>query len=270
MRRKRDAPRGSAPYDGRMGTACVTGATSGLGTEFCWQLAAAGHDLILVARRERELNELAEQLRQIAGVQAEVLVADLGNREQLERVCARLESDEAPVGLLVNNAGYALGEAFVDNSLDAECAALDVMVCAPMILAHYATRAMRDRGRGAVLNVASLAAETGAGTYSAHKAWIRAFTEGLSEELRGTGVTVTAVCPGPVHTNFFDAAGVDMSDAPQWLWAQPEQVVSDALDAVRWGRVLVVPTLPAKVAMAAMRVMPRWLTRRVMRSVPHM
>lgn len=253
-----------------MGTALVTGATSGLGTEFCWQLAAAGHDLVLVARREKELNNLADQLRAIAGVRAEVLPADLSDPSQVERVCARLDSDEAPVGLLVNNAGYALGEAFVDNDLAAECAALDVMVRAPMVLAHHAVRAMRDRGRGAVLNVASVAAETGAGTYSAHKAWVRAFTEGLAEELRGSGVTVTAVCPGPVHTNFFDAAGVDMSGAPQWLWAQPEQVVSDALDAVRWGRVLVVPTVPAKVAMAAMRLAPRWLTRRAMRFVPHM
>ena len=268
-----------------MGTALVTGATSGIGEEFCWHLAAAHHDVVVVARRKDKLEELAEQLRQIAGVAVEVLVADLSVTEDVERVAARLRQDESPIGLLVNNAGFALGKAFVDNSLEAEENALDVMVRAPMVLSYAAARAMRARGRGAICNLSSVAfvdgigaeelvfacaSETGAGTYSAHKAWIRAFSEGLSEELRGSGVTVTAVCPGPVHTNFFEAAGVDMSAAPQWLWASPEQVVSEALDAVRRGQVLITPRPVYKLAMGAMRVSPRWLTRRVMRSIPHM
>ena len=253
-----------------MGIALVTGATSGIGEEFCWQLAAAYHDLVLVARREDKLHKLAEDLRQIAGVNAEVIVADLGVAGDVERVAQRLLDEQSPVGLLVNNAGFALGRSFIDNAIEAEENALDVMVRAPMVLSYAALNAMRARGRGAIINVSSVASETGAGTYSAHKAWIRAFSEGLSEELRGTGVTVTAVCPGPVHTNFFEVAGVDMSAAPQWLWATPEQVVSEALDAMRRGQVLVTPTPIYKVAMAAMRVAPRWVTRRVMRSIPHM
>lgn len=253
-----------------MGTALVTGATSGIGEEFCWQLAAAHHDVVLVARRKENLDELAEKLRQIAGVRAEVIAADLGNSADVERVVRRLRDDSQPVGLLVNNAGFALGQPFIDNAVEAEENALDVMVRAPMILSHAAAQAMRSRGRGAICNLSSVASETGGGTYSAHKAWIRAFSEGLSEELRGSGVTVTAVCPGPVHTNFFEAAGVDMSSAPQWLWASPEQVVAEALDAIRRGQVLVTPRPVFKVAMAAMRVSPRWLTRRVMRRFPHM
>lgn len=253
-----------------MGIALVTGATSGIGEEFCWQLAAAHHDLVLVARREDKLHELAEDLRQIAGVNAEVIVADLGVAGDVERVAQRLLHEQSPVGLLVNNAGFALGRSFIDNAIEAEENALDVMVRAPMVLSYAALNAMRARGRGAIINVSSVASETGAGTYSAHKAWIRAFSEGLSEELRGTGVTVTAVCPGPVHTNFFDAAGVDMSAAPQWLWATSEQVVTEALAAMRRGQVLVTPTPIYKVAMAAMRIAPRWVTRRVMRSIPHM
>lgn len=253
-----------------MGIALVTGATSGIGEEFCWQLAAAHHDLVLVARREDKLHKLAEDLRQIAGVNAEVIVADLGVAGDVERVAQRLLDEQSPVGLLVNNAGFALGRSFIDNAIEAEENALDVMVRAPMVLSYAALNAMRARGRGAIINVSSVASETGAGTYSAHKAWIRAFSEGLSEELRGTGVTVTAVCPGPVHTNFFDAAGVDMSAAPQWLWATSEQVVTEALAAMRRGQVLVTPTPIYKVAMAAMRIAPRWVTRRVMRSIPHM
>ena len=253
-----------------MGIALVTGATSGIGEEFCWQLAAAHHDLVLVARREEKLRTLAEDLRQIAGVKAEVIVADLGVAGDVDRVAQRLLDEQSPVGLLVNNAGFALGCSFTDNIIEAEENALDVMVRAPMVLSYAAINAMRARGRGAIINVSSVASETGAGTYSAHKAWIRAFSEGLSEELRGSGITVTAVCPGPVHTNFFEAAGVDMSAAPQWLWATPEQVVSEALAAMRRGQVLVTPTPVYKVAMAAMRVAPRWVTRRVMRSIPHM
>lgn len=253
-----------------MGIALVTGATSGIGEEFCWQLAAAHHDLVLVARREDKLHKLAEDLRQIAGVNAEVIVADLGVAGDVERVAQRLLDEQSPVGLLVNNAGFALGRSFIDNAIEAEENALDVMVRAPMVLSYAALNAMRARGRGAIINVSSVASETGAGTYSAHKAWIRAFSEGLSEELRGTGVTVTAVCPGPVHTNFFDAAGLDMSAAPQWLWATSEQVVTEALAAMRRGQVLVTPTPIYKVAMAAMRIAPRWVTRRVMRSIPHM
>lgn len=253
-----------------MGTALVTGATSGLGEEFCWQLAAAGHDLVLVARRENLLEDLAERLRQIAGVKAEVVVADLSKREDCERVAARIDQEESPVGLLINNAGFGLGESFPDNDLDAELGGLDVMVRAVMILSHHAARAMRARGRGAILNVGSVASRTGAGTYSAHKAWVVAFTEGLSEELRGTGVTATVVCPGPVKTDFFTKAGVDMSRTPDSMMATPEQVCAEALDAVRRGRVIVTPTPVYKVAMAAMKLAPRWATRRAMRSVPHM
>ncbi|MDC4232250.1 SDR family oxidoreductase [Actinomyces sp. B33] len=258
-----------------MGTALVTGATSGLGEEFCWQLASAGHDLVLVARRERLLDELADRLRNVAGVRAQVLVADLADPTDLQRVCDRLDADSGtdgtgPVGLLVNNAGYGLGVPFPDDDLERELRALDVMVRAVMVLAHHAARSMRRRGRGAILNVASVASLTGAGTYSAHKAWVVAFTEGLSEELRGTGVTASCVCPGPTRTAFFDNAGVDMSRTPHWAMASPERVVGEALDAVRSRRVLVTPTPVHKAAMGAMRLSPRWVVRRVMRAIPHM
>ena len=101
-----------------MGIALVTGATSGIGEEFCWQLAAAHHDLVLVARREEKLRKLAEDLRQIAGVKAEVIVADLGVAGDVERVAQRLSDEQSPVGLLVNNAGFALGRSFIDNTIE--------------------------------------------------------------------------------------------------------------------------------------------------------
>lgn len=259
-----------------MGTALVTGATSGLGEEFCWQLAAARHDLVLVARRKRRLEDLAERLRQVAGVRAEVLAADLASADGLGRVARRLDvqhgdgSGLAPVGLLVNNAGFGLGVPFLEGPLDKEQAALDVMVRAVMVLSHHAGRAMAARGRGAILNVGSVAADTGMGTYSAHKAWVRAFTEGLSVELTGTGVTATAVSPGPTRTHFHEVAGVDVSTLPRWMWSTPEQVVNEALAAVRRGQVLVTPTPLYKLASTAARLAPRWVVRSVVRSLPHM
>ena len=237
-----------------MGTALVTGATSGIGEEFCWQLAAAGHDVVLVARREDALAALAASLTNVAGVNAEYIAADLSTEDGCARVAARLDvggpadaqkPDLRPVDLLVNNAGFGLGSPFLDNSLEREINGLNVMVRAVMTLTHHAGS-------------------------SAHKAWVVAFTEGLAAELKGSGITATVVCPGPVDTPFFERAGVDMRATPSWLMASPDQVVTAALDAVRAGRVQVTPTVPYKVAMGAMKLAPRWVTARAMRSVPHM
>ena len=291
-------------YRGPLGTARDTGATSGLGEEFCWQLAAGGHDLVLVARREQVLEALADKLRNVAGVGAQVIAADLSTPEGVAAVSRRLdiggpdgpcgtdgdpggargtegacrgtrgsaggtgEGPERPVDLLVNNAGFGLGRAFVDNSVANEERGLDVMVRAVMVLSHHAARSMRSRGRGAVLNIGSVASRTGGGTYSAHKAWVVAFTEGLSEELAGTGVSATVVCPGPVATSFFANAGIDLGG--RLAVATPERVVADALQAVRAGRVQTTPTLTYKAAMAAMKVAPRALVLRAMRFLPHM
>lgn len=287
-----------------MGTALVTGATSGLGEEFCWQLAAGGHDMVLVARREQVLEALADKLRNVAGVGAQVIAADLSTPEGVAAVSRRLDvggqdgpcgtdgdpggargtegacrgtrgsaggtgdGPERPVDLLVNNAGFGLGRAFVDNSVANEERGLDVMVRAVMVLSHHAARSMRSRGRGAVLNIGSVASRTGGGTYSAHKAWVVAFTEGLSEELAGTGVSATVVCPGPVATSFFANAGIDLGG--RLAVATPERVVADALQAVRAGRVQTTPTLTYKAAMAAMKLAPRALVLRAMRFLPHM
>ena len=215
-----------------MGTALVTGATSGIGEEFCWQLAAAGHDLVLVARREDALRALADSLANVAGMRAEVIAADLSTDEGCGRVAARLDvggpadrdkPDLAPVDLLVNNAGFGLGTAFLDNSLDNEMNGLNVMVRAVMTLAHHAGISMRSRGRGAILNVGSVASRTGAGTYSAHKAWVVAFTEGLAAELTGSGITATVVCPGPSTRPSSSAPASTCAPRPPGSWPAPNR-----------------------------------------------
>lgn len=246
-----------------MGTALVTGASAGLGLEFAWQLATARHDVVLVARNEERLNRLADQLRAAAGVRAEVLVADLSDRADMERVAERLRSDEKPVGLLVNNAGLGLNQRFLEGDLAREEEALEVMVRAVLVLSHAAAGAMVERGRGAVLNVASVAALLASGTYSAHKAWVRSFTEGLAVELRGTGVTATALCPGFVHTEFHERGRIDVSAYPEIAWLNAEDVVSTALADVRRGAVISTPSLRYQLLSGVARLSPRSAIRAV-------
>lgn len=253
-----------------VGTALVTGASSGLGEEFCWQLAARHHNVVLVARREEKLKNLAHRIEQGMGVRAEVLAADLATQEGRDKVCERLRQHEDPVGLLVNNAGFGLGAPFLAGDFNREIQALDVMVRAVMELSHAAATAMFERGQGAILNVSSVAADTGMGPYSAHKAWVKAFSEGLSEELRDTGVTVTAVMPGMVQTGFHEATNVDPDDVPAISWISAEKVVEDALFAVRKGLTLTTPTLRYKFTSQLTKHAPRWAVRAVTRHIPHM
>jgi uncharacterized protein len=244
-----------------VGTALITGAAAGLGLEFAWQLATARHDLVLVDRDLERLERLAGRLRAVAGVHVEVLLADLSVGADVERVADRLRSPERPVGLLVNNAGAAPGQQLVGGDLEREEAVFDVMVRCVLVLSHAAVGSMTARGRGAVLNVASVAALITLGTYSAHKAWVRTFTESLAVELRGTGVTATVVCPGFVRTAFHDSAGIDMTWLPELAWLPADDVVASALAAVRRGAVITTPSLRYRLGSAAARAMPRSLVR---------
>ena len=246
-----------------MGTALVTGASAGLGLEFAWQLATAKHDLVLVARDEERLTRLASQLEAAAGIRAEVLVADLSDRVDVERVALRLRDEERPVGLLVNNAGLGLNQTFVGGDISREEAALDVMVRAVLVLSHAAAEAMTARGRGAILNVASVAALLASGTYSAHKAWVRSFTEGLAVELKDTGVTATALCPGFVHTEFHERGAIDVSSYPAVAWLNAESVVATALADVRRGVVISTPSARYRTISALARIAPRSAVRAV-------
>ncbi|WP_407344864.1 SDR family NAD(P)-dependent oxidoreductase [Pengzhenrongella phosphoraccumulans] len=246
-----------------MATVLITGASAGLGLEFAWQLATARHDLVLVARDTERLGRLASQLHAAAAVDVEVLAADLSVPADLERVAERLRSTERPVGLLINNAGFGLHQRFVGGDLALELAALDVMVRAVLVLSHAAAGQMTVRGRGAILNVASVAALFATGTYAAHKAWVRTFTEGLAVELEGTGVTATALCPGFVHTEFHSRAEVDMTNIPEIAWLNADAVVATALADVRRGAVISTPSLRYRAISGVMRMLPRSAVRSI-------
>ncbi|GAA4113723.1 SDR family oxidoreductase [Knoellia locipacati] len=244
-----------------MTTALVTGATAGIGREFALQLAARGDDVVLVARDVPRLEALAAELRAAHGVQVEVLPADLSDRAQLDRVAQRLASTDAPVDVLVNNAGFSLKGSFLDNDVAAEEGLFDVLSRAVLVLSHAAGRAMRARGRGAIVNVSSVASFLTSGTYSANKSFVTVFSEGLAAELAGTGVTVTALCPGFTHTEFHQRADLDMSSMPEFLWLDAPRLVRDALADVDKGKVVSVPGRQYKAIVTALRVLPRPLVR---------
>ena len=250
-----------------MPTALVTGATSGLGLTFATTLARRGFDLVLVARDEDRLAEGGAELEHRFGGAAEVLAADLSTDEGCARVEARLSAPDRPIDLLVNNAGFATNQPFVGGDLEAEQRALDVMVRAVLRLTHAALGGMVTRGEGAVVNVSSVAGWVPSGTYGAAKAYVTAFTEGVSSELAGTGVRVLALCPGYVHTEFHQRAGIDETAIPSWLWLDAEHVVADALADLDRGKTVSVPSATYKVLGALARHAPRPLLARGFRGV---
>ena len=244
-----------------MSTALVTGASAGIGRAFAERLAREGHDLVLVARDRARLERLAAALRADDGVDVEVLVADLADREATATVCDRLADEVRPVDLLVNNAGFGLRRAFLDNDLREEEAGLDVMVRAVMLTCHAAGRAMRGRRRGAIVNVSSVASFIANGTYSAEKAFVTVFSEGLASELSGTGVTVTALCPGFTRTEFHQRARMRISALPEAMWLDADDVVQQALADVAAGKVVSVPGAQWKVVATVVRTLPRPVVR---------
>jgi short-subunit dehydrogenase len=236
------------------GTALVTGPTAGIGRSFADQLAARGHDLVLVARTEARLAEVAEELRREHGVRVEVLAADLTDRGQLAVVEARLADPDRPVELLVNNAGFGLKERFLDNDADAETAMLDVLVTAVLRLTHAALGPMSERGHGGIINVSSVAAFLPRGTYAAAKAWVNSFTEWAANEYRPRGVTVMALCPGFTKTEFHERMDVKRGTGP--LWLDPDKLVATALADFDKGRVYSIPSPQYKAIVTLSRLIP--------------
>lgn len=245
-----------------MSTALITGATAGLGRAFAEALAAEGHHLILVARTGDRLDALATELASEHGVASEVLLADLSRPESRGAVEHRLQDADAPVDILVNCAGFGINHRFIGGSLEDEQQMLDVLVTAPMRLSHAALPGMVKRGKGAILNVSSVASWTTSGTYSAAKAYLTTFTEGLAKELADTGVTATAVCPGLTHTEFHERADMDLSKVPEFMWLNADQVVDQALKDAKKGRTISVAGNQYRALSLAAQYLPRPVVRR--------
>ena len=248
-------------------TALITGASSGIGAELASRFARDGADVVLLARREDALRTRAEELEDAHGITAHVLPADLSAPDAAEAVANELAARGIPVDILVNNAGYGARGAFAERGEDEQLGMIRLNVTALTQLTRRLLPAMIERRRGGVLNVASTAAfqpGPGMSVYYATKAYVLSFTEGLAEELDGTGVTATCLAPGPTDTPFADRA--DMRETPLFsLGAEmtPDAVAQRGYDGFRAGRVLVVPGVANKLGAALTRLTPRPLARKV-------
>lgn len=234
------------PAASTAGTTLVTGASSGIGVAIAWELAARGHALILVARRKERLESLATELRDHHRVAAEPLAADLADPAERDRLVAAVNSRGRMVEVLVNNAGYGSRGDFVSNERERMVGMVRLNIEAVVDLTARFLPGMVERGRGAILNVASTAAfqpMPGAANYAASKAFVLSFSEAIRTELRGSGVGVTAVCPGPVRTEFGEVAGMSgvENNTPDALWMSAEDVAAAAIEGVENDKRVVVP-----------------------------
>ncbi|AOP45261.1 SDR family oxidoreductase [Streptomyces lydicus] len=240
-----------------MTTALITGATAGIGAAFARRLASDGHSVVLVARNEKRLREQATELHDRHGIEAEVLVADLATEEGIGAVEARLADAKHPVDLLVNNAGFGNKGEYLEVSMADELTMLKVHCEAVLRLTTAAVRGMRDRRRGAVVNVASVAAFVPRGTYGASKAWVVQFTQGAARDLAGSGVRLMALCPGFVRTEFHERAGMGTDNIPGWMWLDADKLVDAAMKDLVRGKSLSIPDPRYKALMGAVKLAPR-------------
>ena len=263
-----------APREGA--TALVTGASSGIGTEIARGLARRGHGLTLAARREDRLVELASELTDRHGVRAGVIACDLGERSGRDRLAAELEKLELDVSILVNNAGFGYTGDFVTAPRERQVSMVALNCEAVVDLSSRYLPGMLERGEGAVINIASVAAFqplAGSATYAATKAFVLNFSEAVHQELSGTGVTVTAVSPGPVRSEFAEQAGIGEAESrtPGMIWMSAADLAEEAIDAADKGKRAVVPGRINQATSLIGRHTPRTLalplTRRIWQQV---
>ncbi|MGI9084813.1 MAG: SDR family NAD(P)-dependent oxidoreductase [Aeromicrobium sp.] len=248
------------------GRALITGATAGIGNAFARELGRRGHDLVLVARDSERLETVAAGLREKHGVDVDVVTADLTTDEGLRATVNAITDTTRPVDLLVNNAGSSLAAWFGSTDIADEDRQLDLMVRAPMHLMDAAIKAMTGRGHGEILNVASVAAFTPRGTYSAHKAWIVSLSRWANIQYADAGVTVMALCPGFVRTEFHQRMGIDPNETvPRWMWLKADKVVTAALDDLDKHKAVSVPTIRYKILATLAQYMPKPLVARMAR-----
>jgi short-subunit dehydrogenase len=248
-----------------MTTALVTGASAGIGREFARQLSARSHDVVLVARDAGRLAALADDLERSYGTSPEPFAADLLTAEGLAAVEARISDTDRRVDIVVNNAGLGTFGQLSEIDIDREEQQIRLNVLALVRLTHAALAVMEPRGRGAVVNVSSLAAyqpSPSSATYSATKAFVNSFTHAVHEEARTSGVAVLLVCPGYTHTEFHERAGIDVTGVPEFLWQTAEQVVTAALRDLDRGRAVSFPGALNRTLAALSSVTPAGITRR--------
>jgi short-subunit dehydrogenase len=254
----------SLPTPSPSATAVITGASSGIGADIARELAARGHGVTLVARREDRLRTLADELG--GAVRVEVIACDVADPADRADLLAEVQRRGLTVDILVNNAGIGTIGAVVNSTVDAEIAQIRVNVEAVIDLTTRAVQQMVPRGRGAILNVGSTAGFhpfPGQAGYAATKAFVRSYTDGLRAELAGTGVAVATLHPGPVRTEFLQSAGMDekaFADAfPKFLWMPSRDVAKVGIDALEHDRGDVIAGLPNRISTRISQILPKRL-----------
>jgi len=253
----------------RTKTALVTGASSGIGESLADCFAKGGYNLVLVARSVDKLKELADRLSATYKVKVWVAPADLAQPDSARRLAAAMKRARRPIDVLVNNAGVLEHGSFIGIPAERHQALIDLNVSGlTAMLAHFVPP-MVARGHGRILNVASIAAfqpVPSLATYAATKAYVLSLTESLAEELKGSGVTVTALCPGITATNMLDAArktSTHLEKLPAFVISQAEAVAAEGCEACIGGEVIRVPGVLNLAAVLASRATPKWILRRV-------
>jgi short-subunit dehydrogenase len=237
-----------------MPRALVTGPTSGIGHSFARALAAEGHDLVLVSRNVDRLRSVGDDLAATYGVRAAVEAADLSVRDDIRRIEALIVRE--PVDVLVNNAGFGLGASMLETDIEDEQRSLDVHITAVLRLTRAALPAMVSRGSGEIVNVSSVSGFLARGTYGAHKAWVTRFSRSMNAQHGTDDLRIMALCPGFVHTEFHARSGADAGRIPNWMWLDPDDVVREALDDLRAGRAVSIPSRRWRALVRGSRLVP--------------
>ena len=238
----------------------ITGASAGIGAAFARRLARERYELVLLARDAERLERAAEQYRRESGIAVEVLEADLATEQGIAAAERRLRQG---VDLLINNAGFGHRDTYLKVPISAEVTMLRVHCEAVLRLSSAALPNMIARGRGGVINVASVGAFFARGTYTASKAWAVSFSESVAQDLADSGVRVMALCPGWVRTEFHERAAIDISSVPGFMWLDADWLVGQALRDFRRGKIISIPSLRYKAIVGLKRALPRGVSGRI-------
>ena len=249
-----------------MATALITGASSGLGEEFARQLAREKYDLILTARREDLLKSVADKARASGSANVRIIVSDLGRPGAAETLYKQASDSSPAIDYLVNNAGFGTHGMFHKLPVNREIEEIDLNVTSLVALTRLALPAMISLGRGTIINVASTAAFQAVpymATYAATKAFVLNFSEAIAFELRGTGVKVMALCPGPTRTGFQSVAGVEDASLPSFAYMDAATVVAQAIASAKQGKSVRINGLMNALMAQSTRLAPRSLVARI-------
>ena len=241
--------------------ALVTGATAGIGESFTRLLAGQKYNIVLVARDNQRMQERAASLEKDFGVKTHIIQADLST----DSGCLAVEKfiSENQIDVLINNAGFGINKAFTVSTLEAEQQLLDVLVRTPMRLMHVALPGMKERNKGVIINVSSVASFIAGGTYSASKSYLTVISESLHTELSGTNVTVSALCPGFTRTEFHQRGRMSMNGLPNFMWLNSDALVKQSWRDAMKGKAISVPGWQYQILVIVIKTLPRSIVRKL-------